>query len=472
MTRWWMGILVVMSCSAFLACTGPVGDPIGSSDSTSGEFALTNTTSQNPANLLRGQGLKVYADVHNPALLAGQVYKINVHNDSTNEMMLDGVEVDVRVTEEQTINPYALLFDVGQEGEVGVGDSIRVELTHENGSVLTQIIGLYDLRIPGWAVEEVDQPELYACTAAGDAANAFAVGGQDPGETVGEVHVAGRGFPAFIRGGEVNVYVVEARDDWMGEQIPQAGEAGHIHGPVQVTVSSSGAIEATGLGFTPELGDVGIYDILVDVGDDATMDYELAEKDSGDGVGEQIGFTVQYSQAWIRARGERHLLVNIAFNSSSRSGQWANDYTTGRVYAYLNPPVMHRYHFAVTKWIVAHQEFNTFWNSHEVESDGSDGCPAGSIPFAAMVEDGMAVPVQRGCTNSGPVDFGPAAMMRDADGAAVEAFDMVFDRNGDGCYMPGEDLLDVVGSATSGDLVTFDQLEALEPADRVGFRVL
>jgi hypothetical protein len=53
------------------------------------------------------------------------------------------------------------------------------------------------------------------------------------------------------------------------------------------------------------------------------------------------------------------------------------------------------------------------------------------------------------------------------------AFDVVFDRNGDGCYQAGEDLLDVVGGAnTSGGLVTFDEFQTIDPADRVGFRVL
>jgi hypothetical protein len=83
------------------------------------------------------------------------------------------------------------------------------------------------------------------------------------------------------------------------------------------------------------------------------------------------------------------------------------------------------------------------------------------------------MPVQRGCTNTGPIDAGPADFILPEGAEPIDGFDVVFDRNGDGCYMPGTDLLDIVGGdITRGGLVSYDELMALRPADRVGFRVV
>jgi hypothetical protein len=241
-----------------------------------------------------------------------------------------------------------------------------------------------------------------------------------------------------------------------------------VFGPVAVTIDSSGNLPPTATGFVPTLDQVGVYDVLVDTNGEGTMEWGMNVKDGGDGVDEQVGFTVQYSAAWVRARGQRHVLVNIAYGSSSRDGgQWSNTFAANEsVFSYLNPPVMHEYHFSVTKWVVRHQDFETFWNNQDLET-GDGGC----IPFAQHAIQSLGIPIQRGCTNTGPVEWGPFALLLDE--GEGDTFDVVFDRNDDGCYMPGEDLLDVVGGAnTSGDLVLWEDFSALDPADQVGFRVV
>lgn len=458
--------MVILSVSVvvvgLVACSGPESELV-QPDPDSNDFALTNTTHYNPEGLLRGMGLKIYTEVGSDNLEPNSVYNVDVTNDNTDELLSSG---QFLTTVDQYIPPYELLFDVGQNSEVEEGDNIRVAVTDDDGLEMEQVISLSVLRLPGWAVEAVDAPEIFVCDELGNSANAYAVGGQDPGEVVGEVLVTGSGFPMALAGHTVDVYVVEDRENWMSELIPQAGEPGHINGPVALNIDSEGNLPITSSGFLPTEADVGTYDLLVDTDGDGEMDWETSVKDSGDGVDEQVGFTVQYSQAWIRARGERHILVNIAYNSRSRDGgQWDNTFNGGdNVYTYLNPPVMHQYHFSVTKYVVAHQDFDTFWNNPENET-GPNNC----IPFREHVVQHLGVPIQQGCTNTGPVEWGPAAMTLGNEGA----FDVVFDRNGDDCYQPGEDLLDVVGGAnTSGGLVTFEEFQAINEADQVGFRVI
>ncbi len=469
----------IVALTALTLAFGLIGcvetDPQGAPDPDDGAFALTNTTNYAPEGLLRGQGLKVYAEFSSEDLRPNTVYIVEVFNDDRGESLIQSdlpQPVVLRTTDSRSITPYAVMFDVGQYEEVSEGEHIRVSLTDPQGERLEQIIDLSILRLPGWDVTEVEAPEVFACDASGDPANAFAVGGSQVGETAGPVYITGNNFSP---GSTVHAYIVEAEDDWMDRLIPQEGEAGHVLGPIAIDISSDGSLPLTALPFADTTstdynvlrGLVGVYDLLVDTDLDGDMDWEFGVKDGGDGADEQVGFTIQYSQAWLAARGERHILVNIAYDSSSRSGgTWSNTYrSTDRVFSYMNPPVMHQYHFAVTKWVVRHQDFDEFWNNPEMET-GPNGC----VPFQSHAVNGMGIPVQRGCTNTGPVDFGPLAISLDP---GENAYDVVFDRNGDGCYEAGEDILDVVGGATvTGELVTFEQFQALDRADRVGFHVI
>lgn len=464
MTRWFGILAALVLVVAVGACTGP-DDETGHNNPDDQTFALTNTTHYNPEGLLRGQGLKIYTDVPMEQLEPARAYNVEVTNDNTDELLAAG---DFITDEDQTITPYDLLFDVGQYNDVEEGDNIRVTVSDDEGLSITSIISLAALRLPGWDVSEVSAPEVYVCDASGNPANAFAVGGQDPGEVVGPVYVRGTGFPEVLAGRTVDVYIVESRENWMGELIPASGETFHVFGPTAVTIDAAGNLPATDTGFTPAEGDVGTYDVLVDTDANGEMDWGMNVKDGGDGIDEQVGFTVQYSAAWIRARGQRHILVNMAYSSDSRDTlNWSNTYARDQVvYSYLNPPVMHQYHFSVTKWVVRHQDFATYWNNQALETG-----PGGCIPFAEHTVQNLGVPIQQGCTNSGPVHWGPAALL--LDDTDNDAFDVVFDRNGDGCYAPGEDLLDVIGGANAtGDLVTWEQFQTMDPADQVGFRVL
>ncbi len=479
MNRWLLIACVVLGTASLVACTGEGVDPTGGSDSGDGAFALTNTTHYSPDGLLRGQGLKLYTELRSADLSGDSVYDVEVSNDDTQEVLSIS---QVYVSMAQQIQPYSLLFDVGLYAEVAEGDNIRVELSDESGLTLSEIISLSALRLPGWDVSEVEAPEVFVCDQTGAPANGIAVGeengvGNDyPEEVYGEVHVTGRGFPTALRGAEVDVYIVEARDDWMNGLIPQSGEEGHIYGPVAMLINANGSLPVTSTGFDPGLADVGPYDVLFDTDRNGQMDWSLGVKDSGDGTGEQVGFTVQLSQHYfdyLEALGERHILVNIAYNSNARSGgEWSNVFRSGsEVYSYLNPPVMHRYHFAVTKWIVQHQNFSDFWNNPALETTDEDGNRC--IPFGEHSTLAMGIPVQRGCTNSGPIHWGPAMAMTDLSGEDNDTFDVVFDRNGDGCYAPGVDLLDVIGGGnTTGELVSFNEFNELSPDDQVGFRVV
>ena len=470
MNRWLSILCVGVVAGALSACTADVDDLTGS-DPGDSAFALTNTTHYNPEGLLRGQGLKIYTELSAEGLDPDRNYDVDVTNDNTDEVLSEG---EVYVTEDNTILDYALMFDVGQYGEVEEGDNLRVTLSNEEGTSVSQVISLAALRLPGWDVTEVEAPEVFVSDQSGNPANAYAVLGQDPGEVAGEVHLTGSGFHEGIRNSEVDVYIVAARDNWMNELIPQEGEEDHIFGPVAMMIDGQGNLPVTSTGFTPGEANIGPFDVLVDTDGNGRMDWSLAVKDSGDGVDEQVGFTVQYSQAWVRARGERHVLVNIAYNSNSRDGgAWTNTFYAGNdIFSYLNPPVMHQYHFAVTKWFVSHQDFEEFWNNRSLETtdDSGNAC----VPFEDVAVQRMGIPVQRGCTNTGPVHFGPAAILLDpTTGDETDSFDVVFDRNGDGCYAPGVDLLDVIGGDNAtGGLVSFSDFNNLAETEQVGFRVV
>ncbi|MBW2464601.1 MAG: hypothetical protein JRH11_23340, partial [Deltaproteobacteria bacterium] len=169
--------------------------------------------------------------------------------------------------------------------------------------------------------------------------------------------------------------------------------------------------------------------------------------------------------------------TNMAFDSHGRSGTWANDYMEGEpVFLYLNPPVMHQYHFAATKHIVSHRDFDTFWNDPAMV-DAS----CGGVPFEMLSQRSLEVSTQRGCTNTSPTCFGTVDLPEDAPAVGEEpppaveedfvTFDVVFDRDGDGCYDIGEDLLDVMSGNAGGNLVSADEFRALPQEDRVGFRI-
>lgn len=372
-------------------------------------------------------------------------------------------EGDVRTDLGGNIYLATVMHDVGEDRRVAAGQTLGVALRGPGGDIAAitsiRLDGLPDLQVPGWNVEEVAPPHIYAANAAGEPANAFAFGGADPGEQVGPVWVAGEGFPDDVAGRSVDVYVASDRDEWLGRAFPQNGDEGWIAGPFEVPVDEFGRLEPTAV-LTPER--VGLFDILVDVDRDGLFAWRFDSKDGADGLG-RVGFTVQYSAAYLRALEQSHILVNIAYDSHSRDGgTWRNSFGVDEpVFLYLNPPVMHRYHFSVTKWIVAHQDFDGFWNNPELMD------PDGALNFQEFAISAMDEPPQTGCTNASPTCWGVVP----TGGEEALSFDVVFDRNGDGRYQPGEDLLDVASSDVGGELLTIEAFRALPLEHRVGFTI-
>lgn len=461
-----MRSLVSMSLAALVGCTGSLGG--GTSPSrgpeASGSSSLALVSSTGESSLLRRGETLSLALMDVGVLDPGRIYRAQV-------MIHDRVvsESDVLSDGDGRVLRSAIMHDVGEHGDAYPGDELMVRILDARGVVAAQTpveLSAPALMQRGWAVDEVAPPHIYASDVDGAAQNGFAVGGLGEGEVGGPVHVTGDGFPEEVAGREVDIYVARDADEWRGTRMPTEGDADWVAGPIAVRVSEDGRLPPTAV-FTPDLADVGVYDLLVDVDRDGRFEWSFGAKDGADGL-QKVGFTVQYSEAWLRERTSRHLLVNIAYDSHDRNGGvWRNEFAADEpVFLYLNPPVMHRYHFEVTKWIVAHQDFETFWNNPAVANADGDVC------FAEHETISMAIVTETGCTNTSPTCFGiPDFTGAHEDGAETASFDVVFDRNGDGCYTPGEDLLDVVGAGTHGDLVSVEDLLRMPPEQRVGFVV-
>jgi len=462
----------IILCGLLAACANQLGEGGGDGlDVTrhdDSSFALISSTGEIDA-LRRGETLSVQIGMGE--LSPNSVYRA--------EVVTDGEVVsatDVLTDLYGGVLLSALMHDVGEEGEVTPGQVLSVRVFDPFGDLAAQTEVSLDappiLQVPGYNVTEVDPPHVFAADASGAPRNAFAVGGRAAGEIVGPVHVAGDGFPMAAAGGMVHVYAVVDGDDWRGSEMPTAGDPAHVAGPIEAYVDEEGRLQPTAI-FEPGLEHVGIYDLLVDVDRDGRFEWNFNSKDGADGLA-KVGFTVQYSQQWLEERTSRHLLVNIAYDSHGRGdGAWRNVYSAGEpVFLYLNPPVMHEYHFAVTKVIVRHQDFDAYWN------DPSRVDPAcGGVPYRDFETRSMAVVTERGCTNTSPTCFGPIDTFddgedTDGDGTLDTAhFDVVFDRDADGCYDIGEDLLDTVSGDAGGGIISVDDFFSLSPEQRRGFTV-
>lgn len=445
---------IALSLSGLGCASGT--DGLGRSGEGTSSLALVSSAGE--MNILRrGESLAIRTE-RLADLRPETVYRAVVQSRDGDVLGESDVLTDLR----GAVPLYTLVHDVGEDGASRPGDTLRVKLMDSTGDIRGEASVVLEapppLQVPGFNVSEVAPPHVFASSATGQPTNAFAVGGAGAGEVGGPVYVAGDGFPQAVAGGHVDVYVARDADEWRGRTLPRAGDTTHVAGPISVSVSAEGRLTPTAV-FTPALRDVGIYDILVDVDRDGRFEWSFSSKDGADGLA-RVGFTVQYGAAWLAARTDSHLIVNIAYDSHRRDGgEFRNDYAEGEpVFLYMNPPVMHQYHFTVTKWIVRHQDFDAFWNNPAV-ADGD-----GAVPFDRFAVQSLEISTQTGCTNSSPTCFGVVP-------SSAEGYDVVFDRDGDGRYMPGEDLLDVVSGDTSGDLVSVAAVRAMPPERRVGFRV-
>jgi hypothetical protein len=358
-----------------------------------------------------------------------------------------------------------ILHDVGEFDDVVEGSTLDITMAAPggktySGSVMVDVHNR--LGGAGWDADEAVPPHVFAADAAGAPQNAFAVGGATlaPGEVGGEVYVAGDRFPADAT---FDVYVVRDADVWAGKRIPQSGEAGWIAGPLVMRSDAQGKLAPTKTGFVPGREHLGIYDVLVDLDRNGTFDWSFTHKDGADGE-QKVGLTIQYSQNWLKERTSKHVLVNLAYDSPSRdAGVWRNAFQAGEpVFTYVNPPVMHKYHAAATKWVVKHQDWSTYWNSPEASANVGGVAGYGRRPIEGIAVNNITFKPQNGCTNSPPlITFN----------ATVGQYDMVLDFDGDGYYDIGRDILDVWSGDEQGGFIDPAVVEAAPAAQRIGFTV-
>jgi len=400
-----------------------------------------------------------------------KVYEVSVSNlDTGKEVARAELLSDLN----GQIELSTVAHDLGEFDEVGERDTLQVKVTNPGSGILVEDeITLTPHKVDfvghGIEVDEVQPPHVYASDVNGTPQNSFVVGGApDPGEIGPPIYVAGDGFPTTVS--KVDLYVVKDADKWRGTTIPQAGDASYVAGPVVGTVEN-GVLRATSMSWQPKGEDVGIYDVLVDVDRNGTFDYTFSAKDGADGEG-KVGFTLQYGAAWLRtklAMTSKHLLVNLAYTSASRSsGTWSNSYPAGTtIYSYVNPPVQKgSRHGWVSKLLIAHKDWSKFWNNPDKMIQGGPGS-VGRIPIAGDVVNGTGGTPQVGCTNSPPVKLLNGQL---GDGQP-QKFDVVFDYGKDGYYDIGVDFLDVVSDRTDGTLVTAQDLENMTDDQIFGFEI-
>lgn len=443
-----------------------------------GNSSMAITNAEGELEVLRiGTSLNLTA-LPELKLKANSIYKVQVTNVSTGTEL---ARADLLSDMAGLIELSTVAHDIGEFDDVQDRHTLSVKIADPKGATIT------DLTIPvtphevhfeghGFSVDEVQPPHVFSVDGSGKALNSFVVGGApDPGEVAAPIYVAGNGFPASAS--QVDIYIVKDRDSWQGKDgqakdIPQPGSADYILGPVIGSVDR-GILRATALAWTPAGKDIGPYDILVDVDRNGKFDYSFSAKDGADGE-QKVGFTIQYGAAWYRAKAAmegKHLLVNLAYDSSSRSGSWANSYTkASKIYSYVNPPVQSAgRHAFVTKLVVVHQSWQNFWNNPEKYTQTAGG--GEGVFIGDKVAQATGATTQNSCTNSPPVAvINPQDLP--VDQANPLKFDIVFDYDGDGYYTPGKDLLDVVAHQTNGDLVSAKDLQSLSDDQIFGFQVV
>jgi hypothetical protein len=458
-----------------LALGGCGGLESGSFSKTKHESSLMAiSTSGGEQGLLRsGRSLNIAIN-KDLKLRANTNYTVVVTNLSTQTEL---ARADLLSDMDGLIELSTVAHDVGEFDDVGERDTLNVKVTHPDSGVLAEddvpmMPSLPKFEAHGFQIDEVQPPHLFSADSTGRPQNAFVVGGPpDEGEVAGPIYAAGKGFPTGVE--TVDLYIVKDGDRWKNQPMPQPSDASFVAGPVLGKLQN-GTLPPTSLGWVPETKHVGIYDILVDVDRNGTFDYSFSAKDGADGE-EKVGFTVQYGAAWLRlkaAMAGKHLLVNLAYTSSSRSGgTWANSYSqSSKIYSYVNPPVQKgSRHGYVQKLLVAHQDWSQFWNNPDKMVQGGPG-GFGRIPINDHVVQGTGGTPQQGCTNSPPVTLvNPNALPQ--NGGQRRKFDVVFDYGKDGYYDLGVDFLDVVSTRTDGALLTAEDLKGIPDDQIFGFEV-
>jgi hypothetical protein len=473
----------LLIATAALIFTGCGLDENSYKKSEHGSSTLAITNSEGESDILRtGTSLNIATGI-DLNLTPDMVYNVTVKNLNT------GSEVgkaDLMADEKGSIELTTVAHDLGEFDDVGERHTLQVKVSHPGSGVLVEkdipvVPHVLDFTGHGVEVDQVQPPHLFSATSAGKPNNSFVVGGAPVGDEIGApIYAAGKGFPKNVS--KVDVYVVKDGDKWQGKQIPQPGSSDYVGGPYVASVKD-GVMQTTKIDWIPKGEDVGVYDLIVDVDRNGSFDYNFSQKDGADGE-DKVGFTLQYGKTWFKTKmtmKSKHLIVNLAFSSNSRSaGSWKNSYSSGqKIYSYVNPPVQRGgKHGYVQKVLVEHKDWETFWNNPDKMIQGGSGY--GKIPIANSVVPGTGGTPQQGCTNSPPVALAnpgaiPAPQGNGNDGTKqaqnVRRFDVVFDYGKDGFYDIGVDFLDVISVDTTGKLLTSEDLKNLKPDQIYGLEI-
>ncbi len=464
-------ILVVAAAFTLQACGGEDTDYGKTSAVGFGEAKLALTSSESDGVLRLGDSLLLQSKGIGDYLAANTRYRVTL-SQADKELFSGNVLTDMQ----GQVHLQTLAHDIGEfDDGLKTGQNLAVSLFDGKNTIKgwIEIKDRLQLRGPGWGVEEVSMPHVFAADSKGNPTNAFVFGGKEEGEIPGPIYAAGDHFPPNQT---VDIYVVKDADDWKNLTFPQPGDADYVAGPITVTTDSEGKLPATSTEFNPTAKEqLGPYDILVDVDRNGVFDWAVAAKDAADGLN-KVGFTVQHSSAILLALG-KHLIVNLAYDSSNRKkGTFANTYSGNTLYGYVNRPVFDKWNDLHKKaaWVVVeHQAWTEFWNNPDpnldaecagcrdltpyMVSSGVDTVGSGSGDTEAGGGD-TVVPVQKGCANAPPAALANTqAGFINKQGKQVKNLDIVlisdFNHWKKLIYRPGTDLLDVNFNNTNIQLV-------------------
>lgn len=470
MTKLFRYAAVLALAGAVIACgyEDPEYGKSGSVGFGQAKLALKSSAGQNVLRI--GQSLTLASVGLSDHLKPNTRYGFELDNDQT--ILFRG---DILTDMQGRVPSSTLHSDTGEfEDDVKAGDTLVVKI--DDG--VTEFTGKIEVKArmlagTGWAIDEVTSPHIYSADAQGKAANSFVIGGKVKNEVAGPIYVAGDHFPPKTT---VDVYVVKDRDVWKGQRLPTKGSKGYLAGPISVTTDANGKLPLTSTKWAPKgASQLGTYDLVADVDRNGVFDWSLTAKDAADGE-DKVGFTVQYSRAWLKTYAGKHLVVNLAYSSSNRGkGTWRNKYSSGQVYGYVNPPVSnaqkHRKQSRGVWVLIEHQSWKDFWTNPDPKLDADPKVPGSRDLKPYLVNyggksGGFSVPLQPHCTNAPPrALLNAEATAKNRKGKVVKNFDVVFLATGnkydktafqnpkETIYYPGVSLLDLNVSDTSAKMV-------------------
>ncbi|MGQ9631636.1 MAG: hypothetical protein ACUVXI_15200 [bacterium] len=393
------------------------------------------------------------------------VYYVEVFNKTKGQTI---VEINVMTDGEGNIPRTALIHDVGESvsgypSKVSAGDDIIVKfgktkapadgskkdpLPKDEPILETPPVPVVNTPpkedVP--VIPHVYAAALDASTGSYIPETSFVIGVVGDGEhSVNEIYVVAENLPSNVT--EADVYIFEDRDDWKNGDTVSSSASGFV-AMTAVTGISGGKFT------TPKLADwststfdptkIGTYDIVVDFNNKGVFDHDISVPwvDGLDNNG-GAGFTIQYSKGTLANQLSAHIITQIAYDSSQRwKGTWKNTFSTGgKVFAYTNPPVRGAgdHNLGVYKYVVKHQDFNTFWNN-TAPTGGVAGFGRVELTNDIIITNPLKDHPQWSCTNEPPFLIWIAKAVGDAT-----AFDIVIDLDQDGYYDIGRDFLDCIG---------------------------